>query len=603
MSPNPPSQLPETPTNITRVNQPPYDDNEPPMRGPWYIAVLVGGGVFFCIFLCVMALLFRASLQDLFSDDGDEDENTPISLNQPTSQSSSQPPSALPTFGGDSPSVSVSGDLVFVSNRTGQWEIYRMNLDGSSVTALTANSPDLNYAPDWSPDGTQIVYEARRDGNWDIYVMNADGGNQRRLTTDPAIDRAPAWSPDGQFIAFSSDRRGNYDVYVMSADSTNIRSITGSFATEYAPDWSPDGQSLVYQSDRTGILQIYRQQINQDDTLALQLTSDAVSKGGAAWNPDGSTIAYYTNVGRDAGLDIYMVSANGGTAIPLVVAASNEAVPSWSWDGRSVYFHQGSFGGTNLVRLEIATGAQQNITERADRNWSPDLRPGGVSEIIAEVPTQMPALPQPTAILAGSCPNNAPSRIRLNERVRGLENMTNFLQLQPSTSSGTVAQVTPGLVMRVLEGPQCAQGYTWWRVQYGRVSGWVIEVYNTEYWLESVEFNLLIFYPPADRSRPPENARILEGGLGLTDGRGLPPGEFQVEWYCNLQQYGVQTDEINWFCTLNNAPVFILDINDFDSICQASYYNPLAFAIQDRPNAAPAYRWRCYEYTSAPTPK
>ena len=53
--------------------------------------------------------------------------------------------------------------------------------------------------PSWSPDGRRIAYGAASDaapyGNLDIYVMNADGRENRRLTTDPGIDRTPAWSP------------------------------------------------------------------------------------------------------------------------------------------------------------------------------------------------------------------------------------------------------------------------------------------------------------------------------------------------------------------------------------------------------------------------
>jgi TolB protein len=67
-----------------------------------------------------------------------------------------------------------------------------MNADGSNQTRLTTSGGAL---PDWSPDGSQIVFQSGRDGNNEIYVMNADGSNQTRLTNEPAFDGSPAWSP------------------------------------------------------------------------------------------------------------------------------------------------------------------------------------------------------------------------------------------------------------------------------------------------------------------------------------------------------------------------------------------------------------------------
>jgi hypothetical protein len=43
------------------------------------------------------------------------------------------------------------------------------------------------------PQRAQIVFETNRDGNYEIYVMDADGKNQRRLTDNPANDWCPDW--------------------------------------------------------------------------------------------------------------------------------------------------------------------------------------------------------------------------------------------------------------------------------------------------------------------------------------------------------------------------------------------------------------------------
>jgi len=67
----------------------------------------------------------------------------------------------------------------------------------------------------WSPDGRKIAFVSDRTGNEDIWVMDSDGGNLRQLTTHTADDEWFAWSPDGRKIAFMSERTGNVDIWVL----------------------------------------------------------------------------------------------------------------------------------------------------------------------------------------------------------------------------------------------------------------------------------------------------------------------------------------------------------------------------------------------------
>jgi Tol biopolymer transport system component len=71
-----------------------------------------------------------------------------------------------------------------------------MNADGSAESRLTQNRA-LDTAPDISPGGSQIVFISDRDSNEEIYRMNRDGSNVVRLTSTPAQESYPYWSPDG----------------------------------------------------------------------------------------------------------------------------------------------------------------------------------------------------------------------------------------------------------------------------------------------------------------------------------------------------------------------------------------------------------------------
>jgi TolB protein len=113
--------------------------------------------------------------------------------------------------------AALRGKIVFQSNRDGNFQIYCMNDDGTSVQRLTT-SHSYDVSPSWSPDGKSIVFASDRGGNWDIYMMNADGGDVKRLTAPPGSNSSPSWTKDGSRILFVSTRDAvNGDLYMLNA--------------------------------------------------------------------------------------------------------------------------------------------------------------------------------------------------------------------------------------------------------------------------------------------------------------------------------------------------------------------------------------------------
>ncbi len=106
------------------------------------------------------------------------------------------------------------------------------------IQQLTKRS-GTNTNPQWSPDGRQLVFVSNRDGDDDLYLMDADGGNIRQLTNHPATDYDPRWLPDGSGILFTSDRSGNSDIYLLNLADNTLQQLTFHPAEDRAPAWRP----------------------------------------------------------------------------------------------------------------------------------------------------------------------------------------------------------------------------------------------------------------------------------------------------------------------------------------------------------------------------
>lgn len=97
--------------------------------------------------------------------------------------------------------------------------IWIMDADGTNKKQLTAPNRNWDSSPQWSPDGTKIVFQRMDVGTpFNIAVMNDDGSNLTILTTNGSIDISPQWSPKGDKIAFMSSKDGKFTISVIVLD-------------------------------------------------------------------------------------------------------------------------------------------------------------------------------------------------------------------------------------------------------------------------------------------------------------------------------------------------------------------------------------------------
>ena len=84
------------------------------------------------------------------------------------------------------------------------------------------------------PLSGQIAFSSDKDGDFEIYLMNADGTSLRQLTENEGVDYPSSWSPDGRKLAFISDRTGTSEIFVMEIDgSGSVIQLTDDSGTRF----------------------------------------------------------------------------------------------------------------------------------------------------------------------------------------------------------------------------------------------------------------------------------------------------------------------------------------------------------------------------------
>ena len=285
--------------------------------------------------------------------------------------------------------------IVFVSNRTGNDEIWSMRSDGSQQTQLTT-SPETELEPKMSSDGKQIVFVRRHTNtavfpDETIWVMNANGSNPHEVFAPPVPDgsaapvsvtrdRDPSWSPDATQIAFVRDAIGTAaGIVAMNADGTGLHVIGPSVppgqvdrVTDTA--WSPDGTEIAYSFDFVAqpLAHVDISKVDGSGTRILIGPRNGIDAQtfdvAPAWSPDGRQIAFHgqPNVNDAVGTAGVWVAASTGPPNPAQLAADGLR-PSWSPKGDRIAFERAG----SIWTMNADGSNQVSLTAGGAPSWGP----------------------------------------------------------------------------------------------------------------------------------------------------------------------------------------------------------------------------------------
>ena len=357
--------------------------------------------------------------------------------------------------------------------------VYSINADGfNEVRLANVGQPDALSVSD---DGRLAAFSAAGAA---IYAVNTDGTDLRPLGIQGDVVGGAALSPNGLWVAYMSNAAGrhqvhrqswDFDLWVTSTtDSSQYRLVESTASVEW-PAWSPDGTTVAYvlleaqgSEQAPQILPtLYTVKISTGEkTPVAQLPLGWVT--GLTWSPDGRYLAF-VSTGAGGAPRLYLIRANGSDLLPLTEAVVDaQAAPAWLPDSRHLYF-DGSI-------LDILTGEAVSFEPAAVQALrASGARLAGWSDPQGDDGAAVDCTQGWTHLTVGG-----------TATVNTASNMPNRVRSGPSRSDAVITQILPGVTVRLLAGPVCADGLIFWQVESAEIPGgvgWTAEGDGVDHWL------------------------------------------------------------------------------------------------------------------------
>ncbi len=256
-----------------------------------------------------------------------------------------------------SPHVSSSGNRLVFEQLTADINIYRFTLPEKSAIdeALIPliESTRSDYLPQYSPDGSMLLFVSARSGTRELWLSDTDGQNPRQLTrfNGPPL-AAPLWSPDGQQVVVSALIDDYFNIQLINIEESRYRSLQSADVHQFGVEWSRNGKWIYLENEYQGSHQYQR--LSVDSTELVDLSSDDIT--GLQESADGGLLIYSRYNG-----DIWKRDLTTGIGELLVCGLLDSPWQTFIAVERGLYFTRGDRYVRQLAFFDFASREQTDI--------------------------------------------------------------------------------------------------------------------------------------------------------------------------------------------------------------------------------------------------
>ncbi len=256
----------------------------------------------------------------------------------------------------------------------------------------------LGSHPQWSRDGSQILFARRQSNDYNLYVIRADG-RQREETLKPLVKgQIGRWSPDEKQLAIVApvilEGMDRWQIQVLPADTLKPRlrlTLPESFGQVLSLDWSAQADRLLFTVHRREQLELYLVDLKTLEPLRVPVGEGAAGAAFGAWSPDGTRILF-----RAAGSP---GSAGSGQRLCVMRANGADVRVLWEPPNRGVSIQGAAWSGrpTTLASAPLLPPAAPKPAPPAPKPPAakPPLEPPPVVVPKPSVPPGAPQSPGP----------------------------------------------------------------------------------------------------------------------------------------------------------------------------------------------------------------
>jgi hypothetical protein len=206
---------------------------------------------------------------------------------------------------------------------------------GGTMRPLLPDRGDYAF-PRLSPDGRQLAITVGTTDHRDVWLAELSSGTLTRLTTEGTTNERPEWSPDGTRVLYRSDQLTRTAIWWRPADLSEEATplLLGDRLDVFEAVLTPDARTIVYQLDTLGADIFYRSLAGDTAPRPVSASATAIETM-PRLSPDGRWIAFGTDV---SGRNEVVVQPFPGPGGRVQVSANGGTEPVWARDGRRLFY-------------------------------------------------------------------------------------------------------------------------------------------------------------------------------------------------------------------------------------------------------------------------
>ena len=253
-----------------------------------------------------------------------------------------------------------AGKMVFVSHTGKIRELYTSDLFFQGFDKLTSHRYQV-VAPDWSPDGSKIMYSSNHKGGLDIYMLDVASKVSSPIARYRGQNLGAVFGPHGRRAAMILNRELFIQSAILNPNSKPER-ITRNRSAETSPTWSPNGRQLIVSSDVQGGGKLYEVILagrNLGRLRPITTTIKSREMTEPSWNPlESNLIAFSASIQGYSQIAIHDLKTGKSE---LLSSNTNDEGPCWTNDGRHLLFSSQRGGKHQLKILDTWTNTRKEL--------------------------------------------------------------------------------------------------------------------------------------------------------------------------------------------------------------------------------------------------